>query len=127
MRILTFSVVAELVTGIVVLLAPGIAASLLLGAGLDASTAVVARCFGIVLISLTVACWPGRAASGAGASSLRGMLVYNLLIAGCLGYAGAFQHLAGALLWPAVVLHALIGLLLAREWSRERAGASRDN
>jgi hypothetical protein len=127
MKVLTFSVAAEAATGLVLVVAPAIAATLLLGAALDASATVVARCFGIALISLTVACWLGRAASGAGASSLRGMLVYNLLIAACLGYAGAVEHLAGALLWPAVALHAVIGLLLARDWSRERAGASRDN
>jgi hypothetical protein len=113
-------VVAELVTGIVVLLAPAIAASLLLGAVLDASAAVVARCFGIALISLSVASWPGRA--GAALAAQRGMAVYNLLIAALLAYAGAVEHLAGPLLWPAVALHAVVGPLLVLGWLKGGVG-----
>jgi hypothetical protein len=44
------------------------------------------------------------------------MLMYNLLVAACLAYAGAVEQIGGVLLWPAVILHAIVGLLLVRDW-----------
>ena len=40
------------------------------------------------------------------------MVVYNVLIAGLLAYAGTAGGLGGVLLWPAVAVHALVGVLL---------------
>jgi len=116
MKVLTFSVAAEAATGIVLVVAPAIAATLLLGAELSAPATVVARCFGIALVSLGSACWPGRPGAEGADRPLLAMMIYNLLIAACLGYAGAAEHIFGALLWPAVGLHAIVGLLLVRDW-----------
>ena len=53
-------------------------------------------------------------------AAFRGMLTYNAAIAIYLGYLGVFEHLDGLLLWPAVLLHAIVALLLL--WTlRERA------
>jgi hypothetical protein len=46
--------------------------------------------------------------------ALRGMVVYNVMIAGVLGYAGAALHLGGPLLWPAVAIHTVVAVLLIR-------------
>jgi hypothetical protein len=54
--------------------------------------------------------------TGGESSAFRGMLIDNLLIASFLGYLGAVVHLIGSLLWPAVVLHAVVALLLV--WTR---------
>jgi hypothetical protein len=75
----------------------------------------VARCFGVALLALGLACWPGPAA-GNRWPALRGMLTYNSVIALFLAYLGAVEHVGGLLLWPAVGLHAAVALMLARSW-----------
>ena len=50
------------------------------------------------------------------------MLVYNVLIALFLVYLFTVGHLGGVLLWPAVVLHAVVALLLIWSWRIERPG-----
>jgi hypothetical protein len=44
------------------------------------------------------------------------MAIYNLLGMIYLGYLGIAGKLVGLLLWPAVALHAILGIALAREW-----------
>jgi hypothetical protein len=44
------------------------------------------------------------------------MLAYNLLAAGHLAYIGVASNLVGVLLWPAVVIHAILGVLVIRTW-----------
>jgi hypothetical protein len=64
---------------------------------------------GIALIALGVACWSGRTA-------LCGMLTYSALATLYLAYVGLGGEFVGRLLWPAVVLHAILTALLARVW-----------
>ena len=64
---------------------------------------------GIALIALGVACWPGRRRSV-------GMLTYSALATLYLLYLGIRGEWVGPLLWPAVVVHAVLTVLLAREW-----------
>jgi hypothetical protein len=110
-NVLAFTSVVELGTGAVVIIAPAFVVRLLLGLAVSADGALLARCFGIALLSLALACWPGERVDGT-ASAFRGMLAYNALIALYLGYLGAFENVDGVLLWPAVVLHAGIAALL---------------
>jgi hypothetical protein len=124
-RVLALASLAEAGTGVVLLVAPGTAAALLLGTGLPGVATLIARCFGIAALSLGVACWPGRSGAANGSQPVRGMAIYNLLIAALLAYAGAVEHLAGPLLWPAVALHAVVGPLLARGWSTQQGAATR--
>jgi hypothetical protein len=63
-----------------------------------------------------LACWPKWQTQHGGLTAWRGMLVYNGLIALLLGYAGFVLRLAGSLLWPTVVLHGVVALLLV--WRR---------
>jgi len=44
------------------------------------------------------------------------MLTYSMLVMLYLGYVGLTGSFVGILLWPAVVLHAVLTLLLARAW-----------
>jgi hypothetical protein len=53
--------------------------------------------------------WPGRTA-------LCGMLTYSALATLYLLYLGIRGNWVGPLLWPAVVLHAAITILLGRAW-----------
>ena len=99
-KVLVFSAVAEVGTGVVLLLDPGIVARLLLGVELSGVAPVLARCFGVALLALGLA------------PAFRTMLIYNALIALYLAYLGASGQASGPLLWPAAALHAAVALLL---------------
>ena len=107
MKPLTFAAVAEIVTGLALLVAPQLVGQVLLGAELTGAAVPVARVTGIALIAVGVACWPGP--------PLAGMLLYTTLVMLYLAYVGIGGEWAGPLLWPAVALHAALALLLARD------------
>jgi uncharacterized membrane protein YeiB len=78
----------------------------------------MSRIAGLALIALGIACWPGRTA-------LCGMLTYSALITLYLAYVGVGGEFSGKLLWPVVVLHAILTALLARAWFQsKRSGPS---
>lgn len=108
---LIVSAVAELATGLGLLIAPSLVAHLLLGEELTGVAIVVARVTGIALIGLGIACWPGP--------PLVGMLTYSVLVTLCLGYAGIAGGFNGLLLWPAIVMHVILSTLLGRVWLTE--------
>ena len=115
-RILSFAAVAELGTGLVLMIDPAIVVTLLLGSAVSGTGILLGRCFGIALLALGVTCWPNRQRAERSLPAFRGMLTYNVLIALYLAYVGTVGHLRGLLLWPAVVLHAVVALLLLRKW-----------
>ena len=119
-NILAFASVVEAGTGLVLMIDPALVVKLLLGADVSGVGIPLGRCFGIALLVLGLACWPSRQRSENSAPALRAMLTYNLLIALYLAYLGTAGHLGGLLLWPAVVLHAIVALLLAWTWRNER-------
>jgi hypothetical protein len=108
---LTFAAVAEVATGLALLVAPSLVGQLLLGDQLAGVAIPVARVAGIALLSLGIACWPGP--------PLVGMLTYSALVTLYLAYLG-FAGLSGILLWPAVVLHAILTAVLSRDVTRVR-------
>ena len=112
-NLLTLIALAEAATGVALMVVPSIAGQLLFGAELSGVAVVVARVAGIALIALGIACWPGRRA-------LCGLLTYNALATLYLAYVGLVGEFAGKLLWPAVVLHAILTALLARAWFQSR-------
>ena len=114
--------VVEIATAILLLVDPALLVQLLFAASPDAIVRTIARCFGIAVLALAVACWPERASGLSGPRALEGMLVYNLLIALFLAYLGTAQHMKGVLLWPAVALHMLFVLLLLSGWRRRHRG-----
>jgi hypothetical protein len=107
--LLAIAAVGEIVAGLIALVNPPLAVRWLLGVEITGAGIVVSRIAGIALIALGVACWPR--ASGSGASS--GMLTYSALATGYLAYLGISGEWHGELLWPAVVAHATMTLLLA--------------
>jgi hypothetical protein len=119
-KILAFAAVVEVGTGLVLMIDPAIVVKLLLGAEVSGAGILLGRCFGVTLLALGVACWPGRQRIESGSPPFRGMLIYNALIALYLAYLGTVGHLGGLLLWPAVVLHAVVALLLVWAWRDER-------
>jgi hypothetical protein len=109
---LTFAAVAEAATGLALLIVPSLVVQLLLGEQLTGVAIPVARVAGIALIGLGIACSPGP--------PLVGMLTYGTLVTVFLAYLGFAGGLIGVLLWPAVVLHLILTVLLTREFTRIR-------
>jgi len=118
--ILAFAAVVEVGTGLVLMIDPAIVAALLLGAEISGVGTLLGRCFGIALLALGLACWPSRQRAESGSPAVRAMLTYNALIALYLTYLGTVEHIGGLLLWPGVVLHAVVALLLVWMWRNER-------
>ena len=111
-KLLAFSCLAEIGTALAVLVVPGVVVRSLLGEDLAGLGIPLARCFGVALLALGLGCWPGAANVRGDTPAFRGMLVYNALIAVFLAYLSASEHLGGTLLWPAVVLHAVVAAWL---------------
>ena len=107
-KVLIFAAVAEVVTGLALLIVPSLVGQLLLGEELTGVAIPVARVAGIALIALGIACWPGP--------PLVGMLTYSALVTLYLAYLGFVDGLTGVFLWPAVALHAVLSILLGRAW-----------
>ena len=105
-KALALAAVAEAGLGLVLLVYPPIVVRLLLGADIAGAGIVVSRVAGIALIALGVACWPGPPRVG--------MLTYSAAVTLYLAYVGFVGGLSGILLWPAVVLHVILTVLLAR-------------
>ena len=119
-KILAFSAVVEIGTSLVLMIDPAIVVRLLLGADVAGVAIAVGRCFGIVLLALGLACWPGSQRAQSGSSAFRAMLIYNALIALYLAYLGTIGNMEGLLLWPGIALHAVVALLLVWAWRGER-------
>ena len=111
--VLSIAALAEAATGLALLVVPSVVGQLLLGTELTGIAVVVARVAGIALIALGVACWPGPA--------LLGMLVYSAAVTLYLAWLGFSGSSSGILLWPAVVLHAILTALLARSFMKDSA------
>src|SRR5271163_1437471 len=99
-KILAFSALVEIATGIGLIVAPAIVIALLVRGEMVELVLVLARAMGITLIGLGLSCWPKWHKPEGGRAALRGMVAYNGLIALWLGYAGSVLRLAGPLLWP---------------------------
>jgi hypothetical protein len=113
-KVLPFAAAAEAATGLAFLVMPAVMARLLFSAELTGVAPAIARVGGIALIALGVACWPGRTA-------LCGMLTYNALGALYFLFLAIRSEWTGPLLWPAVVAHAVIAILLGRAWLKNRS------
>jgi hypothetical protein len=104
--VLAFAAVAEIATGVTLLLAPSLIGQWLFAADLVGIAITIARVAGIALIGLGVACWPG--------TPLLGMVTYSVAAALYLAYVGYSGGPSGMLLWPAVVAHVVLAALLSR-------------
>jgi len=114
-KVLVLAAVSEAATGLALVIAPSLVGRLLLGEEMSGIAVPVARVAGIALISLGVACWPGTA--------LAGMLTYSAAVTVYLAYLGFTGGSTGLLLWPAVGLHLILTVLLARASHGERITA----
>jgi hypothetical protein len=118
--LLSVDAAIEGATGLALILFPGAVIWLLFAADLPVIGVVLARLVGITLLALSLGCWLGRRDQGA-TSALASMIAYNILTTAYLASLGLRGELVGLLLWPAVVFHAAMGLLLATAWTRRRS------
>jgi hypothetical protein len=102
---LMFAAIGEAATGLALLIVPPLVVHVLLGPDLAVVDVPVARVAGIALVGLGISLWPGPPALG--------MLVYSAAVTLYLAHLG-FNGLSGLLLWPAVVLHAILSIILGR-------------
>jgi hypothetical protein len=110
-------------TGLVLVSFPSLFVRLLLGVELSEPGQVVGRLAGFALLALVLACWPGAGTKSTAALSLRALLVFSVLVALYLVYLGIGTGFVGPLLWPAVVLHTVVAIFLARASVNNSRGA----
>jgi len=122
--LLSITAIVEAIAGLTLLLIPTVAASALLGVPLNTPDGLVtARIAGAALIALAVACWQARNGErGSPATGVvQAMLFYNFVAAMVLVYAGIRLELRSAMLWPAIVLHLVLGVwCLTNLWFTRR-------
>ena len=106
--ILALSAAAEAGTGLLLLAWPPIVVRLLFGVELTGAAVIMSRIAGIALIGLGVSCWPRNSSL----QSINGMLTYSTLAMMYLIYIGVRGEAVGVLLWPAVVVHAILVVFL---------------
>jgi hypothetical protein len=112
-KLLALTGIIEAATGLALIIAPSLVGRLLFGAELTGVGDPAAHVTGIALLALGVACWPGSTA-------FCGMLTYSALVTVYLLYLAIRAEWIGPLLWPTVVLHGILTVLLARVWFQSR-------
>ena len=106
---------AEAATGLVLIAHPALVLHLLFGAQPVGLVEVLSRFAGIPLVALGTACWPwrGRAQDAA----FLAMTGYSTLTAAYFAVVRIVHAWVGPLLAPAALFHAVLSILLIREWS----------
>ncbi len=115
--VLALASIGEAATGLGLLVLPSLVGQLLLGSELQGMAIVVARVSGIALIGLALACGLSR--------PWIGMFFYVAAAALYLGYLGLVGEATGVLLWPAVLLHVVLAVLLARSATQASASTNK--
>jgi hypothetical protein len=115
-HLITFTTIIEIPTGLALLIVPAVVVKLLLGAEISGAGIPLGRIAGLALLALGVACWlvRGNTHDLAAKGLVTAMLLYNLGTAAVLGVAGIQLQPVGIALWPAVLLHAVMGIWCIR-------------
>jgi len=128
-RLLTLTAIIEAATGLALIAVPAIVVRLLLGAEISGASIPLGRVAGAALLALGVACWLARddTQSRAARGLVVAMLMYNIAATAVLAFAGMGLGLQGVLLWPAVVLHAVMAIWCITTLLRTQAAARHNN
>ena len=95
-----------------VITVPNIPCALLFGASADKIGTALARWVGVSLLALGIACLPSKAGESH-RNAVLGLVVFNAGVTVLFAWVGVVATVHGVLLWPAVILHAIIaGALL---------------
>ena len=102
----------EIIVGALFITVPDVLCLLLFGAKPEAIGMPLGRFAGIALVALGVACLPSRDA-GSRRKVVLDLFAFNVGVAILFAWVGVATALHGFLLWPVVILHAIIaGALL---------------
>jgi hypothetical protein len=101
----------EILAGAALLTVLDIACRLLFAATPEGLGRPIGRFAGIALLAFGIACLPSRVA-GSRSGAVKGLLAYNVGVTILLSWVGIATMFRGVLLWPAVVLHAVIAIAL---------------
>jgi hypothetical protein len=112
----------EIIMGLCCILVPDLPCRLLFAAAAEGLAVPVARFAGVALLGLGVACLPSKHA-GSLRSAVLGLLVFNLGVPILFAWVGVTTSFRGPLLWPAVILHAIIAAALLPQISTEGSPA----
>jgi hypothetical protein len=118
-KVLAFSSVLEIGTGLALMIDPALVVRLLAGNRETVEEMSLARFPGVALFALGIACWPSEQRSKSDTAAFRGMLTYNTAVALFLSYLFIVDHIGGVLLWPGVTLHAVVAGLMVWAWRGE--------
>jgi hypothetical protein len=113
-RLVLLAALVEAAAGFILVIAPGLFASLIFGSDLAETGILVARLAGIALLTVALACWPANRTLTPPTNVVRALVFYNVVVAIYLADVAIGPKLSGPLLWPVVALHALLALLLIR-------------
>jgi hypothetical protein len=101
----------EIVAGAAILAMLGTACRLLFATAPEGMSRPIGRLAGIALVALGVASLPFRSA-GLQRRAVQGLVVYNMGATILLAWVAIATAFRGVLLWPAVILHAVIAAAL---------------
>ena len=111
--LLTVKASVEILAGLAIALFPSKAVWFLFGAPLEApSGLLLGRVAGVALLTLGIACWyalqDGQSRSVAGL--IAALLFYDAAVVAVFLFARFLIGTAGIALWPAMVLHSILGI-----------------
>ena len=110
----------EIVVGAIFIIAPNVPCALLFGANPDNMGTPLAHWVGVSLFALGIACLPSKAGESRRGAAL-GLFVFNAGVTILFAWVGAIATVHGFLLWPAVILHAVIAVALLPQLLTTRA------
>jgi hypothetical protein len=108
---LLVTALVETATGLGLLILPAVLFASLLGLEQATVDAIfVGRLAGAALLAIGVASWMARndTLTPAQLGLLTGLLIYNAAASGLFAFARLVLKMSGVMLWPAVVLHAIL-------------------
>jgi len=116
-KIFILTALIESVTGLILLISPSFLTFVLLGSSPDSNAGLLlGRIAGTALLSLGIACWLARkdekseAVKGIAAA----LLLYNIVVAALLTYAGLSSGQSKLSLWLVVVVHLFLAIWLIK-------------
>ncbi len=102
----------EIIVGVSFILALDTQSNFVFGAPAEGAGAGFARFSGVALIALGIALMPSNRA-GALYFATRGLLIFNIFATIFFASVGVATTFRGVLLWPVVILHAILAIALA--------------
>ena len=102
----------EIIVGASFVLASSGQSQFVFGATTEGTGSLFARLAGIGLIGLGLSCLPSNVA-GTQRIAVRGLFIFNVLATIFFAWVGVATTFRGVVLWPVVILHAVLAIVLA--------------